>query len=302
MKIVITGSTGMVGSMLVPFLEGHDHQVIRLRRGISDKGTADAVWDPADGVLPTSAVQGVDGVVHLSGAGIADRRWTGARKRVLRDSRVKTTRLLCETLTGLSPPPRVIVVASAVGFYGNRSDDVLDESDGPGHGFLAELARDWELAADPARECGIRVIHLRTGIVLSPTGGALGKMLPAFKLGLGGMLGSGRQYMSWIALDDLLGVVWQCLADERLQGPVNAVSPGPVTNREFTKMLGRVLRRPTVFPVPAPAIRLLFGEMGDEALLSSTRVTPVKLETSGFMFRYPELEGALRHVLGQELS
>ena len=301
MKIVVTGSTGMVGSMLVPFLEGHDHQVTRLRRGISDEGTTDVVWDPAEGILPPSAVQRVDGVVHLSGAGIADRRWTGARKRVLRDSRVQTTRLLCETLAGLSPPPRVIVVASAVGFYGNRSDNALDESDGPGHGFLAELTRDWESAADPARECGIRVTHLRTGIVLSSTGGALGKMLPAFKLGLGGMLGSGRQYMSWIALDDLLGVVWQCLADEQLQGPVNAVSPGPVTNREFTKTLGRVLRRPTVFPVPAPAIRLLFGEMGDEALLSSTRVTPVKLETSGFTFRYPELEGALRHVLGQEV-
>ena len=300
MKIVVTGSTGLVGSALVPFLEGHGHQVIRLRRGMPDAGTTDAVWDPAHGVLLPNAVEGADGIVHLSGAGIADRRWTAARKRVLRDSRIQTTRLLCETLAGLSPPPRAVAVASAVGFYGDRGDDALDESAGPGRGFLAELARDWESAADPARECGIRVTHVRTGIVLSPSGGALGKMLPAFKLGVGGMLGSGRQHMSWIALDDLLGAVWQCLADERLQGPVNAVSPRPVTNREFTKTLGRVLRRPTVFPVPAPAIRLLFGEMGDEALLSSTRVTPGRLEASGFAFRYPVLEGALRHVLGRE--
>ncbi|MFQ5915907.1 MAG: TIGR01777 family oxidoreductase, partial [Nitrospinota bacterium] len=241
----------------------------------------------------------MDAAVHLSGENIGEGRWTAAKKAAIRDSRVKSTRLLAETLARLEQPPRVFVCASAVGYYGDRGEEVLREESPLGSGFLPDLSLEWESAAEPAVQKGIRVVHLRNGIVLSPKGGALAKMLPPFKLGLGGKLGSGRQYVSWISLDDMVGVIRHALERESLSGPVNAVAPNPVTNAEFTQTLGRVLSRPTVFQVPAFTLRLAFGEMADAALLASARVEPARLLASGYSFRHPELEGALRHILGK---
>ena len=216
----------------------------------------------------------------------------------IRDSRVQGTQTLARALTQMSQPPKILVCASAIGYYGDRDDEVLEEHNRQGSGFLAEVCREWEAAADPARAKSIRVVHLRIGIVLSPKGGALKLMLPAFRLGIGGRLGSGEQFMSWIALDDLVGAFLHALTTERLQGPVNAVAPNPATNADFTKTLGRLLSRPTIFPAPAPVLRLAFGKMADEMLLASARVKPSRLTAAGYTFKYPELEGALRHLLG----
>jgi uncharacterized protein (TIGR01777 family) len=241
----------------------------------------------------------MEAVVHLAGENIASGRWTAARKARIRSSRVMGTRTLCETLARLSQPPKVLVSASAIGYYGDRGAEPLWENSAFGTGFLAEVCRAWEEATQPAVQKGIRVVLLRIGIVLSPAGGALAKMLIPFQLGLGGVIGSGNQYMSWIALDDVAGVIAHALVTDTLQGPVNAVAPYPVTNREFTKTLGRVLRRPTVFPLPGFAARLAFGEMADALLLASTRVEPKRLLATQYVFRYPELEDALRHLLGK---
>lgn len=300
MKVVITGSTGLIGSALGPFLEGHGMAVARVRRAAPGSPIDATRWDPAGAGLSPAALDGADAVVHLSGAGIADRRWTTARKEVLRASRMTSTRLVAEAVARARTVPRVLVCASAVGFYGNRGDEVLGEMAAPGTGFLAELCREWEAAADPARQRGVRVVFLRSGIALSAAGGALGKMLLPFKAGVGGVLGSGRQYMSWIAIDDLVRVVEHALTSEALDGPVNVATPRAATNREFTSTLGAVLRRPTVLPMPALVVRLFFGALGVETLLSSTRVEPVRLIDTGFEFRYPGLEGALRHVLGPD--
>jgi uncharacterized protein (TIGR01777 family) len=235
--------------------------------------------------------------VHLAGANITAGRWTASRKELIRSSRVDSTRLLCETLAGLEPRPSVLIAASAIGFYGDRGDAVMTEEHRAGSGFLAEVCRAWEDATSAAREAGIRVVNLRIGVVLAAAGGALAKMLTPFKLGLGGRLGTGRQYMSWIALDDLVGMIHHLLFADDLSGPVNAVAPNPVTNAEFTKALGRVLRRPTIFPVPVPIVRLAFGEMGRELLLAGARVEPAKVRESGFEFGHPRLEEALRHEL-----
>jgi uncharacterized protein len=235
--------------------------------------------------------------VHLAGEGIAARRWSDAQKARIRESRARGTRLLAEALAGLSTPPRTLVSASAIGYYGDRGEQLLVEESPPGQGYLPEVCQAWEAATEPAARQGIRVVCLRFGIILSPAGGALAKMLPAFKLGAGGMLGSGRQYMSWISLDDALGAVLQTLEITPLRGPVNAVAPHPVTNAEFTKTLGRVLIRPTIFPMPAFAARLVFGEMADALLLSSTRVEPKRLIASNYPFRHSELEPALRQLL-----
>jgi uncharacterized protein (TIGR01777 family) len=248
------------------------------------------------GTIDASALEGVDAVVHLAGENIAQ-RWTSSQKAKIRDSRIKGTQLLCETLARLSSPPKVLVSASAIGYYGDRGEQILTEDSPLGRGFLAEVCRGWEAATEPARQRGLRVVPLRFGVVLSPAGGALAKMLPPFRLGLGGMVGSGRQYMSWIALDDVVGAIQHAIVTDTLQGPTNAVAPQAVTNQEFTKTLGKALGRPTVFPLPAFAARLMFGEMADELLLASTRVQPAKLLGSGYRFRYPELEDALRHVL-----
>lgn len=299
MKVLVTGASGLVGSALVPFLTTGGHRVTRLVRSQPRPGAAEIHWDPAAGVQDLSSLAGMEAVVHLAGENIASGRWTAARKARIRDSRVLGTRTLCETLAQLSQPPQVLVSASAIGYYGDRAAEPLWENSAFGTDFLAEVCRVWEEATQPAVQKGMRVVLLRIGIVLSPTDGALAKMLFPFKLGLGGIVGSGKQYMSWIALDDVCGAIAHALVTDTLQGPVNAVAPYPVTNREFTRTLGRVLGRPTVFPVPAFAARLAFGEMADALLLASTRVEPKRLLATQYSFRYPELDGALRHLLGK---
>lgn len=297
MNILVTGASGFIGSALMARLENSGHRVMPLRRAAAGS-VSGPTWDPDAGQVGLGAAGALDAVVHLAGETIAQ-RWTRAAKERIRASRVDATRLLCEALARLPHPPRVLVCASATGFYGDRGEAGPDERSDPGKGFLPEVCQAWEAAAEPARQRGIRVVHLRLGIVLARHGGALAKMLPAFRLGLGGRLGTGRQYWSWIALEDLLRVVELALRDERLSGPVNAVSPGPVTNAEFTKALARALRRPACLPVPAFAVNCLFGEMGREALLASARVRPARLLECGFEFRFPELAVALEYALNQ---
>jgi uncharacterized protein (TIGR01777 family) len=282
----------------VPFLTTGGHEVVRLVRR-APRGKDEVRWDPEVPTIDPSALGGIDAVVNLSGENIADRRWSEARKALLRSSRLGPTRLLAETLAGLKRKPKVLISFSAIGYYGNRRDAWLTERDPPADDFLGRLAVEWEKAAEPATEAGIRVVHPRVGIVLTPAGGALGKMLLPFKLGVGGVLGPGSQYMSWIAIDDLLGVLHHLLERIDIAGGVNAVAPEPVTNAVFTKTLGRLLGRTTVAPAPAFALRLAFGGMADAVLLASTRVRPARLEASGYRFRFPDLEGALRHLLGK---
>ena len=298
LRVAMTGSTGLVGSALTAFLRGGDHQVTRLCRRPTG-GPDTSVWNPTSQTWPASAFEGADAVVHLAGENIAGGRWTAARKQRIRDSRVDDTRRLCETLAALPSPPATLVTASAIGVYGDQGDEPVDESSAPGVGFLPEVCQAWEAATAPARDRGIRVVHLRLGIVLTPAGGALKQMLIPFNLGVGGVLGSGDQYMSWIVLDDVLGSVLHVLATDTIVGPVNAVAPTPVTNRVFTTTLGQVLHRPTILPAPGPAVRLLLGEMADALLLTGVAVEPARLTASGFRFAYPTLEGALRHVLGR---
>ncbi len=301
MNVAVTGSTGLVGSALVPLLSGAGHGVVRLVRGAPPAAPAERVarWDPDTGAVEKPGLDGVDALVHLAGERVAGGRWTEAKKRRIRESRVRATRLLCETLARLPQPPRTLVCASALGYYGDRGNQVLREESPPGAGFLAAVCRDWEAAAEPARQSGIRVLHLRIGIVLSPKGGALAALLPPFRLGAGGPVGSGAQWMSWVGLDDTLGAILHALANDTLAGPVNVVAPNPVTNREFARTLGRVLRRPAMLPFPAFAARLLLGQMADELLLASARVTPARLQATGYAFRDPTLEGALRRLLGR---
>lgn len=307
-KILVTGSTGLVGTALVAALRPQG-RIVRLVRGSPAAGdrSGDASgdpyghavrWDPRAGTIDAGGLEGLDAVVHLAGENIAGGRWNEERKRHIRDSRVEGTALLARTLAGLESKPGVLVCASAVGFYGDRGEERLDEQSAPGEGFLPEVCVQWEAAADPAREAGIRVVHLRIGIVLSPDGGALKKMLLPFRLGLGGPLGNGRQFMSWISLPDLVGVIRLALEREDLAGPVNAVAPESVRNREFTKALGRALRRPTVLPAPAFALRLLLGrEMADALLLASTRVLPARLQSAGYIHQHPDLDGAFAALL-----
>ena len=297
MIIAVTGSTGMVGSALVAAVEGQGHLVRRLVRHDVEDAEREIRWNPEAGEIDAAELNGVDAVVHLAGENIAGRRWSDDFKRRILESRTKGTRLLAETLAGLEMKPSVLVSASATGYYGNRGDETVDELAPSGNGFLAEVCREWEAATQRAHDADIRVVKLRIGPVLSSTGGALAKMLPPFKLGLGGVIGSGRQYFSWIALDDLVSAIVFALETESLVGPVNAVAPESVTNREFTKTLGRVLSRPTIFPMPAFAARLAFGEMADEMLLGGVRVAPHELTATGFEFAYPHLEPALRHLL-----
>jgi hypothetical protein len=296
MQIAVSGSSGLVGSALLPFLTAGGHRVTRLVRRVA--AGDDVAWDIAQGVEDPSRLEGVDAVVHLAGENIAAGRWTAARKEEIRRSRVEGTRRLCESLAKLSHRPKALVSASAVGFYGNRGEEMLREDSAPGSDFLAQVCQAWEAATVPAARAGIRVVHLRFGMILSPAGGALKKMLLPFKMGAGGRIGSGAQFMSWIAIDDAIGAIHHAIVTESLQGPVNAVAPAPVSNAEFTRTLARVLSRPAIAPMPAFAARLAFGEMADALLLASQRVLPTRLQASGYKFRYPELEGALRHLLG----
>jgi uncharacterized protein len=297
--VAVTGASGMLGSALGPFLTTGGHRVTPVTRQPEPRGAIR--WDPASGAIEASAFEGLDAVVHLAGENIGV-RWTGERKRRIRESRAHGTRLLARALAELKRPPRVLVSASAIGIYGDRGDEVLSEDAtpaGPPSDFLVEVGREWEAATEPARAAGIRVVNLRFGIILTPAGGALGRMLFPFRAGVGGALGGGKQWVSWISVDDAIGAVHHALLTGELSGPVNAVAPEPVTSRTFAATLGRVLQRPAILPAPAPALRLLFGEMADTALLGSQRVSAARLVASGYSFRHPRLEAALRHVLGR---
>lgn len=298
MQVLVSGAGGLVGSALVPLLQSDGHSLKCLTRS-SRTGEDVITWNPDNDALDAAALEGIEAVVHLAGESIASGRWTAAKKARIRDSRVRGTRLLCERLAQLSQPPRVLLCASAIGYYGNRGDEIMTEDSPPGEGFLADVCREWEKATEPAAAKGTRVVNLRFGVILSRHGGALQKMLLPFKLGGGGIVGNGQQYWSWIAIDDVVGAIQFALVNETLRGPVNVVAPAAVTNYVFTKVLGRVLGRPTIMPMPAFLARLALGEMANELLLASTRVEPRRLTKFGYQFHCPDLEGALRHVLAR---
>ncbi len=297
--IAVTGASGLVGKALCAELGDRGDSTVKLVRRPSTSYATELQWNPAAGELNGDRLEGIDAVVHLAGENIAGGRWNADMKRRIRDSRVNGTTLIAETLAGLKAPPKVLVCASAIGFYGDRGSREMDESSEVGEGFLADVCQKWEQACDPARAAGVRVVNLRIGVVLAKDGGALAKMLTPFKMGVGGVVGSGKQYWSWVAIDDVVGAALHALDDEQVEGPVNVVAPDAPTNAEFTKALGRVLNRPTIFPMPAFAARLALGEMANDLLLASTRVVPRKLEETGYVFRQPELDAALRHVLGR---
>lgn len=293
-SVLVSGGTGLVGGALLARLAQRGDETATLTR--SRRAPDDVGWDPARGTID-DLDRGFDAVVHLAGESIAAGRWTRAKMERIRKSRVDGTRVLAERLAELGAPPATFVCASAIGFYGDRGDEVLTESAPAGQGFLADVCREWEAACAPLEAVGTRVVLVRIGVVLATGGGALPRMLTPFRLGLGGKLGSGRQYVSWITLDDLASVLERALDDERLVGAVNGTAPNPVTNAELTRALGRVLRRPTFAPLPAPIARLVLGRMADDLLLASTRVVPERLNQTGFEFAHPEIEGALRAVL-----
>ena len=294
MKILISGSSGLVGTATSAALQGDSHSVVRLVRPGKGAKAGDVQWDPMRATVDVAGLEGVDVVIHLSGAGIADGRWTEARKQILRSSRIDTTRVLVDSLSRLKQKPRVLIVASAIGYYGSRGDEILTESSAIGTDFLALLCRDWEAEASRAAAMGIRTVMLRFGVVLSGKGGALPKVLTPFKLGVGGRLGDGQQWMSWIAIEDVLGIIRHAIANEQVSGPVNVVAPNPVRNEEFTRLLAAMLHRPAIFPAPAFVLRLAMGEMADAVLLSSDRVKPERMLAAGYKFRFEILEPALR--------
>ena len=299
MNVAVSGASGLIGAALIASLEAGGHRAIPLVRRAPSPGEDALRWDPASGAITPAGPSVADAIVHLAGDSIMGLRWTADKKRRIRESRTIATRLLVQTLTRLAKPPAVLVCASGVGYYGSRGDEVLSEESRPGTGFLADLAREWEAATATAIAQGIRVVNLRLGVVLSAHGGALAKMLPPFRVGLGGVIGDGAQWMSWIALDDVIGAIRHALTTDALRGPLNVVAPAPVTNAEFTRTLGRALGRPTLVPLPAFAARLALGQMADELLLASQRVVPARLQASGYRFRYPTLDDALRAVLGR---
>ena len=294
MSVLITGASGMIGAALQSRLESEGVRVAQLtRQSVGDAEPERIYWHPESGTLDAEKLEGFRAVVHLAGENIAGGRWTADKMRRIYDSRVTGTTLLCRVLANLKNKPRMLICASATGYYGDRGDEELNEEAAPGRGFLAEVCKAWEQAAAPAAEAGIRVTHLRIGMVLTGKGGALPRMLPAFRRGLGGPIGGGRQWMSWITLEDLTCVIAFCLNTRRMNGVINAVAPNPVQQRDFAKALGRTLEKPAWLPAPGFAIRIALGEMGKELLLSSARVLPERLEQAGFKWRYPEMDEAL---------
>lgn len=300
MDVLVTGSSGLVGGALLPALRRAGHRVVRLVRSPTP-GPDEARWDPATGTVDAAAIEGVDAVVHLAGEGIGDQRWSDEVKRRILESRTRGTTLLAETLAGLDRRPSVLVSASAVGYYGDRGDELLTEESPPADDFLARVVRQWEEATTPAAEAGIRTVCLRSGVILTARGGALTRMLLPFRLGLGGRIGSGRQWMSWISLPDEVGVIMLALHDDRLGGPVNTTAPEAVRNEEFVRTLGEVLHRPTVLPTPLLPLRLRYGsELVQHLLLDSQRVVPARLEALGFGYAHPTLRGALEATLRRD--
>jgi len=297
MKILVSGSHGLVGKTLIKALEIDGHEIYRLVRHAPDS-SKEIEWSPERYSIAISMIEGFDAVCHLAGESIASGRWSDEKKLKIRESRTKGTKLLSDALANLRHPPKTLISASAIGYYGNRGDEVLTEASAPGGDFLSEVCVEWEKATEHATTMGIRVVNTRFGIILDKEGGALAKMLPPFRMGIGGRIGDGRQWMSWIALDDVVGALKFVLANEALSGPVNFVAPNPVTNAEFTKALGQALSRPTFFPIPAFGVRLAFGEMADALLLSSQKVAPKTLQNAQYQFRYPELRNALQKILG----
>ena len=302
MRIVVSGSSGLIGSELVSRTRTLGHEVVRLVRN-TPSGPGEVRWDPSGGTVDAAALEAsgpIDAVVHLAGEGIGDKRWTPEQKRRILDSRVKGTTLLAETAASLDPMPTVFVSGSAIGYYGLRGDEVLTEESSPGTGFLADVARQWEASAGPAEAAGIRTILLRTGIVLAPKGGALGRLLRLIRLGVGGKLGKGDQWWSWISLEDEVRLILHAIATPSLSGPVNAVAPNPATNAEIVKTAGRVLGRPTLLAVPRSALWLVMGrELTDEVVMADQRVLPAAAEASGFSHFHPDVESALRAILGK---
>ena len=297
MDVAVTGSHGFIGSALLPALTGEGHRPVRVVRSRA-AGDDELGWDPEAGTIDAAGLEGIGAVVHLAGAGIGDKRWTDARKRLILESRTKGTGLLARTLAGLTHPPSVLVSASAIGYYGNRGDEPLDEQSAPGHDFVAGVCVQWEAATAPAAEAGIRVVTTRSGVILGGDGGVFPRMLLPFRLGLGGRLASGRQYMSWVSISDEVGAILHALTDESLRGPVNLTGPTPVTNAEFTKTLGRVVHRPTAIPTPLLPLKARYGsELVQHLLVEGQRVLPKRLDEHGFRFAHPTLEEALRAAL-----
>ena len=297
MDVAVTGSHGFIGSALLPALTRAGHRPVRIVRRQA-AGDDELTWDPEAGTIDADGLEGIGGVVHLAGAGIGDKRWTDARKRLILESRTKGTDLLARTLAGLTRPPSALVSASAIGYYGNRADEPLDEQSAPGNDFVARVCVQWEAATAPAVDAGIRVARVRSGIVLGREGGVLSRLMLPFRLGLGGRIASGRQYMSWISIDDEVRAILHALTHDQVAGPVNLTGPAPVTNDEFTKTLGRVVRRPTVIPTPLMPLRARYGsELVQHLLVEGQRVLPKRLEATGYAFEHPTLEDALRAVV-----
>lgn len=298
MKILISGASGLVGTHLIPTLKAKGHEVYKLVRK-KPKAVDEIEWDATKGIAESELpkIENFGAVIHLAGDNVADGNWTDEKKRKIKESRTIGTRVLIESLKKLENPPKTFIAASAIGFYGNRGDEVLTEDSAKDEGFFPEVCSEWEAESEKAADFGARVVMLRIGVVLSKDGGAIAKMLTPFKLGVGGVVGSGKQWMSWIELDDLIRLIHHALDNENVSGALNAVAPNPVTNEEFTKTFGKVINRPTIIPIPEFAIKLLFGEMGENTLLASTRVLPEKTQNTGFDFKFNDLESALKHAL-----